>query len=340
MRLRQFAISLLLLTILFLSGCVISPNLNGRNGNGSGGGGTTGVGHLFVSNQSGNEIISFAHATADSGNNLTPTAIITGLSSPAHIFSDGANDRLYVVNSGAANILVFNSVSTLTGTAAVTPTRTISSQNLANPISLALDTTRDLLYVADTNEIAVFSGASGANGTVAASAIIQPGFTPSALLVNAATDTLFVANSGGNAVDILANAHTLSGTINSTPILSGTNTGLNQPAGLQIDGAGRLIVSNAAGASINIYANAVQLTGNTAPVTVINGNQTTLSTPGQLAIDPTTNAGELYVADSSAGQVAVFSNITTAQGNPINAAPNRKITGLTTLRGVAIDTTH
>lgn len=332
---RRLGTILLFLAIFNLAGCVISPRRDGTTTTGGG----TGTGHLYVSNQSGNEILTFAKATGDSGS-ISATAVITGLSNPQYIFSDKANDRLYVANLGAQNILVFNSVSTLTGTASVHPARTISSPNFSSPTDVTVDTTRDLMYVADNGAILVFAGASGLNGTVPATAIISPGFTPDALLIDSTNNILFAANSAANAIDIFDNASTLNGTLTTNVVLVGSNTGLNQPDGLQIDGAGRLIVSNAGNASISIYTNATTINGNISPVTVIGGGQTTLVAPAQIAVDPTTNAGELYIADTRANEVAVFSNITTAVGNPINASPNRNITGITTPRGVAIDVSH
>src|SRR5215471_18765561 len=110
--LRRCWAVLLSALLLFLSGCVISPRRNVVGGGGNG----NGTGHLYVSDQSANAILTFAGATGDNGN-ISPTATIAGgntlLSNPQYIFSDASNDRLYVANSGGANILVFNSVSTL-----------------------------------------------------------------------------------------------------------------------------------------------------------------------------------------------------------------------------------
>ena len=331
---RRLILALPLLAILFLSGCVISPNLSATSGSTTSG---TGVGHLYVSQQSNNEIVIFSNATGDNGTGLTPVAIITGLANPQYIFSDAANDRLYVANQGGPNILVFDSVSTLTGTASVVPTRTISYTNIASPTDVALDTSQDVLYVADSGQIFVFPGASGINGTVTSNFnIITPQFTPSALHVDSGVNTLFAANSSGGAVNAYTNASNLSGTPNTGSFNS--LTGLSQPSGLQIDPAGRLIVSNTGAASIDIFSNATDLIGDITPTAIINGSP--LQDPAQLAIDPTTNSGELYVADTTAGEIIVYTSITTATGSLTGAQPSRTIGGLTTPRGVAIDTSH
>jgi DNA-binding beta-propeller fold protein YncE len=347
--------TLLFLAILFLGGCVISPRRGSSSG---GGGGGNGTGQLYVSDQGGNAILRFSGATRANGN-IRPAATIAGanttLSGPQYIFSDAANDRLYVANLNGADVLVFEKVSTLSGNSNTAPGRTITaipSTNLTTPTDVAVDTGRNLLYVADsaTNAVVVFTGASTANGATPVSRVLSLGFTPSAILLDAGNDRLFVADGGHNAVDVFNGASTLAnGSITATTTLSGANTQLNQPAGLRIDGAGRLIVSNGTSpGSITIYSNAASLNTNQAPVAVISGSSTTFSSPAQLAIDPTTNSGELYVADPNAGEVAVFSNITTTTGNQ-NVAPNRNITGsntnltgtgVVTARGVALDTTH
>lgn len=333
---RRFVLTLPWLATLFLTGCVISPNLNGTSGTGSTG--TTGVGHLYVSEPSSNQIVIFSNATGDNGSGLTASAIITGLQNPQYIFSDGANDRLYVANPGGPNILVFDSVSTTSGTVAANPTRTISYTGIASPTNLTVDTTGDFLYVSDNGQIFVIAGASGATGTVTPTGIITPGFTPSALFIDSSANTLFAANSSTGAVDVFTDASALSGTPNAGSFI--TLTGLTEPSGLEIDPAGRLVVSNSGSASINIYNNATQLSpgGDITPAATISGRP--LTTPEQLAIDPTTNAGELYVADPGAGAIIVYTSITTATGTLTDATPSREISGLTDPTGVAIDTSH
>ena len=333
-----------ILLMLSLNGCV-SPRRTVSIS--SGGGGT---GQLYVSDQGGSAILRFSGATRATGN-IAPAANISGastqISNPQYIFVDSAANRLYVANLNGSNILVFEKVSTLNGNQA--PSRVLTSTSLATPIDLTVDTSKDLLYVADNSKVAVFTGASTANGSLVAVRTIQLTFTPIAILLDQSNDRLFVVNNTGNAVDVFDGASTLNGTVTPNRTLSGTNTQLNQPAGVRIDGAGRLIVSNAGSSpSITIYNNAATITGNVAPTAVISGSNTTLNTPAQLALDSTTNAGELYVADPTGGNVSVFSNITTLTGNQ-NIAPSRTIsgsatlltgTGSTTARGVALDTTR
>jgi 6-phosphogluconolactonase (cycloisomerase 2 family) len=337
-----------LLLLLLLSGCVISPR-RGTTITGN----TTGTGQLYIANESGNSILRFAGATAISGN-ASPTAVLAGnltqLSLPRGIRIDAPNNRLYIANSGAGNILVFDNASTLTGNVNVAPTRAISSVNLTGPVDVARDSAKDLLYVADNLEVAVFGAASTINGSTPALRVIQLTFTPGAILSDSTNDRLFIADPTTNTINVLDGASIANGPLTPTRTITGPFTQLNGPGGLIIDGAGRLIVSNSFTPSITIYNNAAAAStaGNVSPVAVMSGSNTTLSSPAQLAIDPTTNAGELYVANSSGASVAVFSSITTVSGT-INPQPNRSISGTnTTLNvastataaGVAIDTTH
>jgi sugar lactone lactonase YvrE len=333
--------SLCLFLLLSLSGCVISPRRDVTST------GATGTGQLYVVNQSANSILRFSAATGANGN-IAPNATIAGastqLSNPQYIFLDSANNRLYVANTGGGSILVFDNASTLNGN--MSPTRTIASANLATPADVALDPVRDLLYVADNMEVAVFSTAHTITGVTPAARVFQLPFTPGALHLDAASNRLFVADPTTNTIDVFDAASTLNGPVTATRALTGASTQLSQPAGVRIDGAGRLLVSNFSPPSITIYANAATTKGNIAPTAVIGGSNTTLVGPTELAIDPTTNSGELYIGNPFGANVAVFSGISTVTGT-INAGPNRNITGSNTSltgtanptsRGVALDT--
>jgi hypothetical protein len=336
-----------LFLLLSLSSCVISP----RRGGTTGGGGGTGTGQLYVVNSSASAILRFAGATAANGN-VNPKGNLAGsstqLSSPKRVLVDAANNRLYIANAGAANILVFDNASGLTGNVNTGPTRVISSANLVTPADIALDKVRDLLFVADNLEVAVFGAASTTNGSTPALRVIQLTFTPGAILSDGANDRLFIADPSSNTIDVVDGASIANGPLTPTRTISGPASQLSQPNGMVIDGAGRLIVSNFSPPSITIYGNAASANTPVTPVAVISGNNTTLVNPGQLALDPTTNSGELYIADPSNASIVVFSSITTVNST-INPQPNRSVSGSNTLltgtsgnnaTGVAIDTTH
>src|SRR5262249_36817472 len=185
---------------LIVSGCVISPRRS------PGGGtptptptpsgtptptpGATPEGKLYVSNLGANSILRFDQALTASGN-IVPGATISGgstrLSGPAYINLDAGNDRLYVANTNTADpyILIFDNISTKSGDAA--PDRVISgaSTTLAAPTDVALDKGRDLLYVADGNNIHVFASASSATGDTPPARNLSAAFAVLALFIDA-----------------------------------------------------------------------------------------------------------------------------------------------------------
>ena len=349
---RRAGVGLWLFLVVFLAGCVISPRRDGSSvsGGGSGSGSNTPQGKLYVSNDSGNAILRFDSAFTATGN-VAPGATIGGtltqLISPQFMQLDAAADRLYVADLGASAVVIFENASTKTGN--IAPNRTIAgaATNLFQPVDLGLDRTRDLLYVADGPDILVFASASTANGNTPPVRTISPNpsFTISSIFLDATNDRLYVANPA-NAIDIFDGASTLTGAVAPNRQIFGSGTQLSQPSAMLVDAGGRLIVSNFSPPRITIFSNAATANGNITPSSVIAGGTTTLVGPDQIALNPNVGSGDLYVADPFAGEVAVFSNIATANGD---IAPARNIngsqtgiarTGGATARGVALDTTR
>ena len=335
--------------LLLLAGCgVVSPLIGGSNSTTTNKG--TGVGSIYVSNSSGNSILRFESASTASGN-VVPNATIAGsstqLTSPQYLTVDVTNNRLYIANEGASSVLVFENASTINGNTA--PSRTISGTNttLVSPVGVELDSSRDLLYVADGGQALVFATASTVNGNVAPARTISVGFTITAMLVDSLNDRLFLANGSSNAIDVFDNASTLNNTVSPNRIVSGSQTQLSAPSGLQIDGSGRLVVSDFSSGSITIYTNAAGANGNMSPAATINGSNTHLSNPAQIAL---VSGNELFIADGAAASILVYNTLSSAIGN---AAPNNVIngastglarsgggTGPATATGIAIDPTR
>src|SRR5260370_41588248 len=173
--LRAAAKGLFLFLLLSLSGCVISPR---RDVTSTGG---TGTGQTHVVNQTANSILRFSAATGAKGN-IAPNATISGastqLSNPQYIFLDATNNRLYVANNGGSNILVFDNASTANGN--MSPTRTIPPSSRAPPTHPALHPVKDLLYVAEHLEVAVFFNAHMLHGMTGRGRAFLLRFTPGA----------------------------------------------------------------------------------------------------------------------------------------------------------------
>ena len=351
--------------LFLMIGCVISP----RRTLGGGGGTPTptpsptatptpnpaATGKLYVSNSGGASILRFDNAFTANGD-ASPAATISGaattLNSPSFMTLDAAADRLYVANTGDLSVVIFDGVSTKTGIVNIAPTRTIAgvATGLLQPTDVALDKSRDMLYVADDIDIFVFNSASSAatTGNVPFTRDISPGFTVSAIFLDATNNRLYVADQAADAIAIFDNASTLNGPVKPNRVVQGTATHLAVPSGVTVDGTGRLIVSNVGNGTtipptITIYANAAIADGNIPPVAEITGSNTGLVTPAQIAVDKT-GTGTLYNADPGAARIAIFGSLNTANAN---IAPTRSIngpsTGLTVGGqpvGVAVDTTR
>lgn len=353
-----FGFAVLLCVLMLMAGCQISPRrfCNGCPNPTSTPTPTPGgspsptptpapgaPGKLYVSDPNNNSILRFDGANTADGN-LAPSATIQGAStlinSPQHIFVDGASDTLYVANQG--NVLAFVNASTKTGD--VPPDRNINgaATGLTAPVDVSFDDAKDLLYVADTRGVLVFNSASTATGNVAFFHDINVGFVISALFLDSTNDRLYLADSAANAIHVFDNASTLNNTVAATRTISGTATKLNQPAGVVVDPVGKLVVDNADG-SIIIFVNAAAVTGNAAPQVTISGASTTLSNPAQIAVNDSSSLVELFVANFGGGNVPIFSDLGSQQGN---IAPSRNINGALTglsvsgVRGITLDTTR
>jgi hypothetical protein len=309
------------------------------------------AGKLHVSTPT--SILRFGSALTANGN-VAPEATITGsatlLSSARRILVDASTNRLFVANQGGPSVLIFSNASTMTGNAAPTAVLT-STGNITSPIDVAIDTTNNLLYVADGQNILVFFGESTLSGNVSTPPVrvINFPFTVSGIFLNQSTNTLFIADAADNAVDILTSASTANGNgvILVSPI-AGTATQLNLPNGISQDSGGRVIVTNAGSpASITIYPAAIVPSGgNVGPSAVITGASTGLTVPGEMAFNGSAGtSGDLYVADTQKPGILVYQNIGAASGT-LNLTPGRTISGSGTslnsnaVNGVALDTTH
>lgn len=341
---KQGVLLIVVLALLILCGCQISPR---RTAEGSGSPTPTPTpgagGQLYVA--SGNSILRFSDAEAANAA-LTPAATISGpltrLSRPQRLLLDAQNDRLFAADSSGSSILVFDNVSTLDGN--VAPTRVISgtATGLAGPVDMALDSGGDQLYVADGARILVFGNASAANGNLAPVRTINMGVTVDSILLDTANNILYVADAADNVIDVLGSASVQNVVATPTAIIAGPDTKLSGPNGLALDSAGRLIVSNSvAPVSLTVYPSANTANGDVLPVATIGGNNTRLSSPAQILLNRNAANGELYVVDSSTGSILVFGGINSANGN---VAPARVVTSpaipANSIRGIALDTTR
>ncbi len=342
---KSYAIAALLF-LVFLNGCVISPRRTTGGGGSGGGGGTSSGGKLYVT--SGTSILRFDNALSVTGN-IAPGGTITGaattLSSPHALQIDTGTDRLYVANQGGGSVLVFSAASTLTGNVAPTATVGRGTTGLSSPVGVALDTTRNLLYVADGTSISIFTGASSLSGTVNTppTQSFITGFTISEIFVDATNNILYATGAADNTVAIYQSANAQSGVGFASGTIVGPDTGLSQPAGVTLDPGGRLIVSNPGVPNLTAFSDPTAANGDVLPAAVIKGSSTGLSSPAQMASTNSITNGALYVADSRASTVQIYSPISNVTGT-VNLAPSRQLSGATTTlsspTGIALDSTR
>lgn len=211
---------------------------------------------LYVSNAGAsgpgaNSILVFDNASTINSP-VSPNRTISGLNNPNGVSVDTTRDPdiatigtgiLYVANTGANSILVFNNASNITDP--IAPDQTISGSGLNNPIGVFVDTTRDILYVSNTgaDTILVFNNASTLISSSTPDRTISSTTLnlPSGIFVDSENDLLYVANSGttgtsANSILIFNNASNIpTGPATPDQILSGPATTLNVPLGIFVD---------------------------------------------------------------------------------------------------------
>lgn len=301
-----------------------------------------GQGVLFVSNRGASNLARFDEATTVNGDVLPQRLIrgnLTRLLQPGALTYEAASRRMYVPNGGDSSILVFDNVREASEN--VPPTRILFGlgTQLSRPVHVQLDPARDLLYVANggTSSVTVYANASTIQGGVAPVRTLAGSSTQigaiSFLWLDIENDRLWVADPVSSSLLVFNQISTLNGNVPPTRVISGSNTRLASPQALLLVGK-RLYV--ACTSAILRFEDADAITGNVAPTASITGPATILSRPQQMALRA--DKDELYVADSGASAVLVFSNASTANGGP---PPIRRIfgtlPGFTDVVGLVLD---
>jgi DNA-binding beta-propeller fold protein YncE len=242
---------------------------------------------LYVASYLNSRILVFDNASSANGN-AAPTRSIGGpvstLYGPRGLTLDLVADWLYVANSYANTIVIFNNASTLNGDAA--PTRVISgSYTLLNdPRGIEVDATHDQLYVVnrtdssdDHRPVVVFTAtiASG-NITPTRSIAHDDLFYPTGSFL--LSDTLYIATEPMNGIYIYDHVSAANGILTPTRQLGGPGgvptTTLIVVRNLFVDPAGDKLyvanykVSNVTG-YVPVFANAHAITGSVAPERII-----------------------------------------------------------------------
>jgi 6-phosphogluconolactonase (cycloisomerase 2 family) len=233
----------------------------------------------------------------------------------------------YVVTQNAV-IVVF--AGNLSGTVNVAPLATISGSNtgLSNPLGMALDSSGQI-YIANCNGNGISVFAANPSGTLneAPVATIAGSNTtlncPSGVGLDS-SGKVYVANGNGdNAITVYAASP--SGTMNEAPLatITGSNTGLNNPGGIEFDSAGHVYTGSSA-PSIQMFAAGPSGTLNETPLATITGSNTGLNVVYGTAVD---SSGKIYASNYGSSSITMYA------ANPsgtMNETPVATITGSNT----------
>ena len=150
------------------------------------------------------------------------------------LFLDSANDRLYLADSAANAIHVFDSASTLNSTAVPTRTITGSATGLNHPSGIAIDAVGKLIVSnKGSSSITVYPNAAAANNNQSPIVTIQGASTtlngPGQIAVNGSTTLveLFVANPGGGNIPIYSDLGAHNGNVAPSRNVQGSSTGIS-----------------------------------------------------------------------------------------------------------------
>jgi DNA-binding beta-propeller fold protein YncE len=202
--------------------------------------------------------------------------------------------------------------------------------------SLALDTTRDYLYVGNGTLILVFHAASMANGDLFTDAKFGPIGNTGSMFLDAANDRLYVGDDVTE-VKVFSGASTASGTPTPRRI-----TGMTTPIhGVAVDTANNILYvsnENLTTHQISVFDNADTVT-TAAPTRTITPTVSNVNRPvGGISLD--TARDVLYVAPGSGGNgIMVFSTASTANGQ-IAPAKTLTITSATGILSVLVDSVN
>lgn len=225
------------------------------------------------------------------------------LNNPAGLFVDPEENRLYVSNTGTDPncgdaampcnaILVFYAAGNLNNNGV--PGLVLTSAALNSPRGLALDSERNILYVANngSHSVLAFKEIKGRTGSVTATPDAQIGGlatgvnAPVGVAIDSGRDILYVLNQGTPEIRVFEKASTQNGDSAPTRILSGGSF-MQTPAALFLDPERDLLyVADQGADAVYIFTDASEAQGE-AEHRTLSGNNTALNQPTAIFVDTT-----------------------------------------------------
>ena len=259
---------------------------------------------IYVSNLNSNSVSVIDGATD------TVLATIAVGTAPEILDVNTETNTIYVANLESSNVSVIDGTSN-------TVVATVSLGTNTSPFGLAVDSTRNLVYVTNANDPGLVYVIDGVTNTVTAT--IQVGNTPAGVRVNSTTNLIYVANTASGSVSVIdGSSDTVSNTFQ---LPQGAFPGI-----IAMDPVkGQLFVSDAPNKAVYV------LNASTGELlqTITGAAQVSFKSPQYVALlQPGKSA---MVSDSSLGAVIQFSDTNyaftgalSATGTPIGFAVNRK----------------
>ena len=263
---------------------------------------------IYVTNLNSDDI-----TVIDGGTNSVTTIADPNAVSPVAVAVNPITNKIYVANQGNSLYGSSNPGSVTVIDGATGSTTTVSDPNANTPNSVAVNTTTDKIYVANTGSfvystgtnhgnVTVIDGATNSTTTVTDPNALAPGGPDSrgfGVAANSTTNKIYVANQRSNNVTLI------DGATNSTTTIADPNA--FAPVAVAQDSlTNRIYVANAGCSVTSIGCH------NPGSVTVINGaaNSTTTiidpqaNTPEAVAVNAMTN--RIYVTNVISGNLSVI----------------------------------
>jgi YVTN family beta-propeller protein len=271
---------------------------------------------IYVTNLNSNDV-----TVIDGDTNSLTTIADPNAISPVALAVNPITNKIYVANQGNSLYGSNNPGSVTVIDGATGSTTTVSDPNANTPNSVAVNTSTDKIYVANTGSfvystgtnhgnVTVIDGATNSTTTVTDPNALAPGGPDSrgfGLAVDTATNSIYVVNQRSNNVSVI------DGATNSTTTITDPNA--FAPVAAALDPVtNRIYVANA-GCSVTAIG-----CQNPGSVTVINGATKSATT----IIDPKANAPEAVAVDAMTNQIYVLNefsgNVTVIDGGGIATA--------------------
>jgi hypothetical protein len=241
-------------------------------------------GLLYFADSQDNSVLIWRNAATVSGD-TPPDRVLKGqatrLLQPTGIAVDPFRNRLYVVNHNG-EIFIWNDLTSLEEE--TPPTAVLVGSLTAGDHPVFLDVKRDMLYVANGEEISVFEKLSGLTGDIQNVApvptilIAGESLSQAGLALDFSQNLLLISSRDSNGtIYRVAEASTASGAVAPAATLAGTETGLNQTSTVILAG-NVLMALNLGGREIQVWHQADQKNGDASPTQILELDSTSLPT--------------------------------------------------------------